>query len=149
MGAPSSWLNLCTKSPHLKWNQARQQENNILTLSLHHYYGKIPKISPVTYIFQRLFLSGLFLEGLVDRGKFVSKFIRLAYTWKEIYCFCFVLLRIRGQFPSIRKASVEAYILRGDLTEGFCVTGLWDLYLEGLIFGILRCFSVTFCSIKP
>ena len=31
-----------------------------------------------------------------------------------------------------------AYIWRGDLTEGFCVISLGDLYLEGLIFGILR-----------
>ena len=30
----------------------------------------------------------------------------------------------------------EAYIWRGDLTEGFfCVTGLGGLYLEGLTFG--------------
>ena len=28
-----------------------------------------------------------------------------------------------------------AYIWRGDLTEGFCVTGLGGLYLEGLIHG--------------
>ena len=28
--------------------------------------------------------------------------------------------------------------LEGDLTEGFCVTSLGGLYLEGLIFGILR-----------
>ena len=28
-----------------------------------------------------------------------------------------------------------AYIWRGDLTEGLCVTGLGDLYLEGLIHG--------------
>ena len=32
----------------------------------------------------------------------------------------------------------RAYIWRGDLTEGFCVAGLGGLYLEGLIFGILR-----------
>ena len=31
-----------------------------------------------------------------------------------------------------------AYIWRGDLTEGFCVAGLGGLYMEGLIFGILR-----------
>ena len=28
-----------------------------------------------------------------------------------------------------------AYIWRGDLTEGFCVTSLGGLYLEGLIHG--------------
>ena len=33
-------------------------------------YRKIPKISPGTYIFQRPFLRGLFLEGLIFGGKF-------------------------------------------------------------------------------
>ena len=32
-------------------------------------YRKIPKISPGTYIFQRPFLRGLFLEGLIYGGK--------------------------------------------------------------------------------
>ena len=41
-----------------------------------------------------------------------------------------------GNFPSTSPRG--AYIWRGDLTEGFCVTGLGGLYLEGLIFGILR-----------
>ena len=36
-------------------------------------------------------------------------------------------------FPSTRPRG--AYIWRGDLTEGFCVTGLGGLYLEGLIHG--------------
>ena len=31
-------------------------------------YGRIPKISPGTYIFQRPFLRGLFLEGLIFGG---------------------------------------------------------------------------------
>ena len=34
---------------------------------------KIPKISPGAYIFQRLFLRGLFLEGLIYGGKFVFR----------------------------------------------------------------------------
>ena len=33
-------------------------------------YGRIPKISPGTYIFQRPFLRGLFLEGLIYGSKF-------------------------------------------------------------------------------
>ena len=32
-------------------------------------YRKIPKISPGAYIFQRLHLRGLFLEGLIFGGK--------------------------------------------------------------------------------
>ena len=33
------------------------------------------------------------------------------------------------------QAPQGAYIRRGDLTEGFCVTNLGGLYLEGLIQG--------------
>ena len=36
-------------------------------------YRKIPKISPGAYIFQRPFLRGLFLEGLIDGRKFGSQ----------------------------------------------------------------------------
>ena len=39
-----------------------------LLLSL--VYRKLPKISPGTYIFQRPFMRGLFLEGLIFGGKF-------------------------------------------------------------------------------
>ena len=38
-----------------------------------------------------------------------------------------------GNFPSTSPRG--AYIRRGDLTEGFCVTSLGGLYLEGLIHG--------------
>ena len=47
-------------------------------------YRKIPKISPGAYIFQRPFLRGLFLEGLIFGGAYlrreicVSKLIGLA-----------------------------------------------------------------------
>ena len=99
-------------------------------------YCKIPKISPGAYIFQRPFLRGLFLEGLIFRGAHlrkgicVSKSIRPANRWKEIYHFCFVLLCIWGQFPSTSPPG--AYIWRGDVTEGNCVMSLGCLYLEGL-----------------
>ena len=110
-------------------------------------YRKIPKISPRAYIFQRPFLRGLFLEGPIFRGAYVqreicvSKSIGLACSGKEIYHFCFVFLCIQGQIPS--TSPLGAYFRRGDLTEGFCVTILGGLYLEGLIlegliFGILR-----------
>ena len=90
-------------------------------------YRKIPKISPGAYIFQRPFLTGLFLERLVFEGTYVrreicnSKSIRLACRGKEIYHFCIVLLCIQGQIPGTSPPG--AYIRRGDLTEGsFCVT---------------------------
>ena len=38
-----------------------------------------------------------------------------------------------GNFPSTSPRG--AYIWRGDLTEGFCVTSLGGLYLEGRIHG--------------
>ena len=47
-----------------------------------------------------------------------------------------------GNFPSTSPQG--AYIWRGDLTEGFFVLRVWrafiwrGLYMEGLIFGILR-----------
>ena len=34
-------------------------------------YRKIPKISPGAYIFQRPFLTGLFLEGLILGGAYI------------------------------------------------------------------------------
>ena len=36
-------------------------------------YRKIPKISPGVYIFQRSFLRGLFLEGLIFGGAYVRR----------------------------------------------------------------------------
>ena len=53
------------------------------------------------------------------------------FTVFALFCFVF-----EGNFPSTSPGG--AYSWRGDLTEGFCVTGLGGLYLEGLIFGILR-----------
>ena len=42
-----------------------------------------------------------------------------------------------GNFPSTSPRG--AYVWRGDLTEGFFALRVWaGLYLEGLIFGILR-----------
>ena len=63
----------------------------------HNYiYHKIPKISPGAYIFQRPFLRGLFLEGLIFGGAYaqreicISKSIKVACSGKEIYHVCFV-----------------------------------------------------------
>ena len=41
------------------------------------------------------------------------------------------------------QASAGAYIRRGDLTQGFCVTGLGGVYMKVLIFGILRNYELT------
>ena len=54
-------------------------------------YCKIPKIKPGAYIFQRLFLRDLFMEGLAYLERLVqctqseiciTKSIGLAYSWK-------------------------------------------------------------------
>ena len=64
--------------------------SHFITISLQ--INKIPKISPGAYIFQRPFLRGLFLEGLIfgeaclRREICVSKSVGLA--------FCFILLCI-------------------------------------------------------
>ena len=50
--------------------------------------------------------------------------------------FAFFYFVFEGNFPSTSPRG--AYIWRGDFTEGFYVTGSEGLYLEGLIFGILR-----------
>ena len=107
-------------------------------------YHKIPKISPRAYIFQRPFLRGLFLEGLIFGGAYlrreicVSKSIGLALQLEVNLPFllCFTLY-LRAFFQVQAPGSGGAYIWRGDLTEGFCVTSLQGLYLEGLICGIL------------
>ena len=72
-----------------------------------------------------------------------SKSIGLACSGKEIYHFCFVLLCFREQIPGTSPRG--SYIRRGDLTEGFCVTILRGLYLEGLIHGgaYFRNFTVS------
>ena len=89
--------------------------------------------------FKDPFLRGLFLEGLIFAGAYlrreicISKSIGLACSGKEIYHFCLVLLCFREQIPGTSPRG--SYIRRGDLTEGFCVTILRGLYLEGLIHG--------------
>ena len=53
-------------------------------------------------------------------------------------------------FESEGKYLPRAYIRRVDLTEGdFCVTSLGGLYIEGLIFGILRYLICTIPKISP
>ena len=81
-------------------------------------YHKIPKISPGAYIFQRPFLRGLFLEGLIYGGKFAFQ-TRLGkpYSWKEIYRFCLFVLRIWGQFSKYKPPG--GLYLEGRFNGGF------------------------------
>ena len=85
-------------------------------------YRKIPKISPEACIFQRPFLTGVFLEGPIFGGAYVrraisvSKSIGLACSGKETYHFCSVLLCIRGHIASTSPPG-GAYIRRGDFSR--------------------------------
>ena len=97
-------------------------------------YRKIPKISPGAYIFQRPFLRGLFLEGLIFGGAYlrreicVSKSIGLALQLEGNLPFllCFTLhLRAISKYNSLGGLYVE-----GRFNGGFFALWVW-----GLIFG--------------
>ena len=116
-------------------------------------YRKIQKISPGAYIFQRPFSRDLFLEGLMYGEKFAfQNRLGWPYSWKEIYRFS-VLPCIWGQFASTNPWG-DLY-LEGSFNGGFLqyefggLIIIWrDLYMEGLIFGILRyIFSAQQCFI--
>ena len=103
-------------------------------------YRKIPKISPEAYIFQRPFLRGLFLEGLVFGGAYlrrkicVSKSIGLALQLERNLPFllCFTLyLRAISKYKPPGRLIFGGAIKR----RVFCVTSLGGLYLDGLIHG--------------
>ena len=76
------------------------------------------------------------MRGLSTKGN-----LRFKIDWASLMVggkftvFALFYFVFEANFPS--TSSQGAYIWRGDLTEGFCVTGLGGLYLEGLIFGIL------------
>ena len=71
----------------------------------------------------------------IDRA---SHIVGSKFTVFTLFYFVFV-----GNFSSTSPR--RAYNWRGDLTEGFCVTGLGGLYLEGLINGgaYFRNFTVS------
>ena len=65
--------------------------------------------------------------------------------------FALLYFVFEGSFPS--TTSRGAYIWRGDLTEGFCVTALGGLYLEGFIhrgayFRNFTVFDALLCTSK-
>ena len=110
-------------------------------------YRKIPKISPGAYIFQRPFLRGLVLEGLIFSGAYlwreicVSRSIGLAYSWKEIIAIFALFYFVFGGNFQVR-APVGAYIRWGDLTEGFFALPVWGAYIwRGLFWEFNRMWS--------
>ena len=93
------------------------------------WYRKIPTISPGAFIFQRPFLRGLFLDGLIFGGAYAwrevcfSKSIKVACSRKEIYYVSFVLLCIRGQIPS--TSPPEGLIFGGLFALRFWGAYIW------------------------
>ena len=77
------------------------------------------------------------MRGLSTEGN-----VRFKIDWASLIVgskfavFALFYFVFEGNFPSTSPQG--AYIWRGDLTEGFCITGLGGLYCEGLIFRILR-----------
>ena len=110
-------------------------------------YRKIPKIRPGAYIFQRPFLRGLFLEGLIFGGAYIregnlrfkinraSLIVGSKFTVFALFYFVF-----EGNFQSTSPQG--AYIWRGHLTEGFFSSLVWGAYIwRGLFsefYGILQ-----------
>ena len=110
-------------------------------------------MSPRAYIFQRPFLRGVFLEGLIFGGAYVqreiclSKSIGPACSRKEIYHYCFVLLCIQGQIPSTSPPG--GLYSDGRFKGEFFALLFWGayiwrgLYMEVLTFGILPYTNTT------
>ena len=77
------------------------------------------------------------MEGLIYGGNcafqtdWASLIVGRKFTVFALFYFVF-----GGNFPSTSPRG--AYIWRGDLTEGFLRYRFEGLYMEGLIFGILR-----------
>ena len=98
---------------------------------IHFIYRKILKISLRDYIFQRPFLRGLILEGLIYGEKFA---FQNQYYWASLIVgnkftvFALLYFVFEGNFPSTSPRG--AYIWRGDITEGFL-----HYRFRGLIFG--------------
>ena len=85
-----------------------------------------------------LYFSKALFEGLIYGGKFAFQNDRVSLiVGSKFTVFALFYFVCEGNFPSTSPR--EAYIWRCDLTEGFfALPGLGGLYLEGLIFGILR-----------
>ena len=94
------------------------------------YTVKFREISPGAYIFKGPFGGAYFWRGLSTDGNlrfkidWASRIVGSKFTVFALFYFVF-----EGNFPSTSPRG--AYIWRGDLTEGFCVTGLGAYILRG------------------
>ena len=103
-------------------------------------YRNIPKISPGAFIFQRPFLRGLFLDGLMYGGKFTfqNRLGKLIVV-KKFTVFALFYFVCEGNFQV--QTSTGTYIRRDDLTEGFLQYRFTGLTHGGAYF---RNFTVVF-----
>ena len=92
---------------------------------------------------QGLYFSKALFEGLIfGRGLHWEGNLCFKIDWaslivgRKFMVFALFYFVFEGNFPTTSPRG--AYIRWGDLTKVFCVTGLVGLYLEGLVFGILR-----------
>ena len=80
----------------------------------------------------------------------MNEILRYKINWaslilgRKFTVFAFFYFVFWGKFPITSPSGGGAYIWSGDLTEGFCVTSLGGLYMEGLIFGIYG--IITCCA---
>ena len=112
-------------------------------------YRKIPKMSPGAYIFQRPFLRGLFLEGLIFGGAYlrreicVSKSIGLALQLEGnlpfLLCFTLYLKAISKYKPP------GGLYLEGRFNRGFFALRVWEAYIQR---GLFSEFYDTYLSIS-
>ena len=94
--------------------------------------------------FSKAIFEGLIFGGAyIRRGLSTAGSLRFKSDWASLIVgskftvFALFYFVFEGTFPSTSPRG--AYIWRGDLTGVFfCVPGLGGVYLEGLIFGILR-----------
>ena len=104
-------------------------------------YRKIPKISPGSYIFQRPFLRGLFLHGLIFVGAYVRREVCVSKSiglGRKLTVFALFYFVFEGNF-SKHKIPGGLY-WRGDFTEGFLCYEFGGAYTWR---GLFRNFTVV------
>ena len=121
-------------------------------------YNFINKLLPTTVKIspQGLYFSKAFFEGLIFGGAYVqreicgSKLIMLAYGWKEIYNFFFVLLCIWG--PCFHVQAPGGLYSEGPLNGGFFALRVWGAYTwKGLFsefYSIMIILKLEKCILK-
>jgi len=129
----------------------------LFSLSLFVDYRKIPKISPGAYIFQRPFLRGLFLEGLIFGGLCTEENLRskvdcVSLLWEGNLPFllCFALY---SRENSKYKPPGGLYS-EGRFNGGFLALRFWGAYtwrgllsdfFGNLMMSFLLTISCVFC----